>query len=330
MTGFGLAVALPYRAHLQLLRAAQSPQARGAGRVWPRSVHPAGDRLRAGRHQQRHPAGRAGNQTGARLMAFGKLSDEGTINPSPDQHDPDDRRHAGAAHRVHDHRPLLTNAVKLELPEASSQLNQPDKQDINLAIDGAGKIYWNDQEVDEAALLAKMESAGQAEGSCPDPASHRSQGGVRHHRQGDGPGLPARPAQDCLREPAGAVTLPSPTHRHHRAWTPCCHPGSCQHRHLVGIMPMQRQYWPPSPQGRHHETCRLWAPAPAGRHLGRQLPVHAHRRPGVWRRQHHLPAGTVRPHRACRHAPAAARPMGFQGKLKSAMLLGVINSAIRF
>lgn len=64
--------------------------------------------------------------------------------------------------------PLLTNAVKLELPEASSQLNQPDKQDINLAIDGAGKIYWNDQEVDEAALLAKMESAGRAEGELPE------------------------------------------------------------------------------------------------------------------------------------------------------------------
>ncbi|MFQ2299902.1 ExbD/TolR family protein [Aeromonas dhakensis] len=64
--------------------------------------------------------------------------------------------------------PLLTNAVKLELPEASSQLNQPDKQDINLAIDGAGKIYWNDQEVDEAALLARMESAGQAEGEQPE------------------------------------------------------------------------------------------------------------------------------------------------------------------
>lgn len=64
--------------------------------------------------------------------------------------------------------PLLTNAVKLELPEASSQLNQPDKQDINLAIDGAGKIYWNDQEVDEAALLTKMESAGQAEGELPE------------------------------------------------------------------------------------------------------------------------------------------------------------------
>ncbi|WP_431418477.1 ExbD/TolR family protein [Aeromonas dhakensis] len=64
--------------------------------------------------------------------------------------------------------PLLTNAVKLELPEASSQLNQPDKQEINLAIDGAGKIYWNDQEVDEAALLARMESAGQAKGELPE------------------------------------------------------------------------------------------------------------------------------------------------------------------
>ncbi|OBR43289.1 MULTISPECIES: ExbD/TolR family protein [Aeromonas] len=64
--------------------------------------------------------------------------------------------------------PLLTNAVKLELPEASSQLNQPDKEEINLAIDGAGKIYWNDQQVDEAALLARMESAGQAEGEQPE------------------------------------------------------------------------------------------------------------------------------------------------------------------
>ncbi|MFM4908790.1 ExbD/TolR family protein [Aeromonas dhakensis] len=64
--------------------------------------------------------------------------------------------------------PLLTNAVKLELPEASSQLNQPDKQEINLGIDGAGKLYWNDQEVNEAALLAKMESAGQAEGEQPE------------------------------------------------------------------------------------------------------------------------------------------------------------------
>lgn len=64
--------------------------------------------------------------------------------------------------------PLLTNAVKLELPEASSQLNQPEKKDITLAIDGTGKIYWNDKEVDEAALLAQMETAGKAEGELPE------------------------------------------------------------------------------------------------------------------------------------------------------------------
>ncbi|PTT45339.1 ExbD/TolR family protein [Aeromonas sp. HMWF016] len=64
--------------------------------------------------------------------------------------------------------PLLTNAVKLDLPKASSQLNQPEKKDITLAIDSAGKIYWNDKEVDEAALLAQMETAGKAEGELPE------------------------------------------------------------------------------------------------------------------------------------------------------------------
>lgn len=64
--------------------------------------------------------------------------------------------------------PLLTNAVKLELPEASSQLNQPEKEDIILAIDGTGKIYWNGKEVDEAALLAQMETAGKVDGELPE------------------------------------------------------------------------------------------------------------------------------------------------------------------
>ena len=64
--------------------------------------------------------------------------------------------------------PLLTNAVKLELPEASSQVHQPRQKDVVLSIDGAGKIYWNDKEVDEAALLAQMETAGKAEGELPE------------------------------------------------------------------------------------------------------------------------------------------------------------------
>lgn len=64
--------------------------------------------------------------------------------------------------------PLLTNAVKLELPEASSQVNQPKQEDVVLSIDGAGKLYWNDQEVDEAALLGKMEQASAAKPEVPE------------------------------------------------------------------------------------------------------------------------------------------------------------------
>jgi biopolymer transport protein ExbD len=43
--------------------------------------------------------------------------------------------------------PLLTNAVKLELPKASSQVNElrPDK--IEFAIDAAGQLYWNGEPV---------------------------------------------------------------------------------------------------------------------------------------------------------------------------------------
>ncbi|MGU5737907.1 ExbD/TolR family protein [Aeromonas caviae] len=64
--------------------------------------------------------------------------------------------------------PLLTNAVKIELPEASSQVNQPKQEDVILSIDGAGKIYWNDKQVDETALLAEMVKASEAKPDIPE------------------------------------------------------------------------------------------------------------------------------------------------------------------
>ncbi|MGY3942741.1 ExbD/TolR family protein [Aeromonas tecta] len=64
--------------------------------------------------------------------------------------------------------PLLTNAVKLDLPEASSQVNQPKQEDVILSIDGAGKLYWNDKEVDEAALIAQMTKASEAKPEIPE------------------------------------------------------------------------------------------------------------------------------------------------------------------
>lgn len=57
--------------------------------------------------------------------------------------------------------PLLTHAVKIELPQASSQLS-PEKPDvISLAIDESGKIYWNDAALAENELKTKLQLISQ-------------------------------------------------------------------------------------------------------------------------------------------------------------------------
>ena len=65
--------------------------------------------------------------------------------------------------------PLLTHAVKLELPRASSQVNvlKPDK--IEFAIDAEGKLHWNGEVVtrDQAAQRFVAESTKQ-----PQPEIH--------------------------------------------------------------------------------------------------------------------------------------------------------------
>jgi biopolymer transport protein ExbD len=43
--------------------------------------------------------------------------------------------------------PLLTNAVKLELPKASSQVNEAKAEKIDFAIDASGTLFWNGEAV---------------------------------------------------------------------------------------------------------------------------------------------------------------------------------------
>lgn len=62
--------------------------------------------------------------------------------------------------------PLLTNAVKLELPEASSAENQPKPDDISLALDAQGQSFWNGEPCDSACLDDKM---GQLVDKQPQP-----------------------------------------------------------------------------------------------------------------------------------------------------------------
>ncbi|WP_137718787.1 ExbD/TolR family protein [Methylobacillus flagellatus] len=65
--------------------------------------------------------------------------------------------------------PLLTHAVKIDLPQASSQ-PLPDKPEvISIAIDEAGKMYWNDVPLVEGELKVKLQQAAQIE---PQPELH--------------------------------------------------------------------------------------------------------------------------------------------------------------
>jgi biopolymer transport protein ExbD len=65
--------------------------------------------------------------------------------------------------------PLFTHAVKIDLPQAQSQLNPEKPEMISIAIDGAGRIYWNDQPVTEDALVDRFARAATL---TPQPELH--------------------------------------------------------------------------------------------------------------------------------------------------------------
>jgi biopolymer transport protein ExbD len=65
--------------------------------------------------------------------------------------------------------PLLTQAVKLELPKASSQVNDLKPEKIEFAIDAAGLLYWNGEAVSRAVASQRFELEGRKQ---PQPEVH--------------------------------------------------------------------------------------------------------------------------------------------------------------
>jgi biopolymer transport protein ExbD len=65
--------------------------------------------------------------------------------------------------------PLMTHAVKVDLPQASSQPNEVKPETINLSIKADGSVYWNAEPVDAAAWQARMDAAAQ---QTPQPEIH--------------------------------------------------------------------------------------------------------------------------------------------------------------
>jgi biopolymer transport protein ExbD len=65
--------------------------------------------------------------------------------------------------------PLLTHAVKVDLPKASSSANQTKPDNVQLAIDAAGQLYWNGEAVDSPAFELLLKKSAELQ---PQPEIH--------------------------------------------------------------------------------------------------------------------------------------------------------------
>jgi biopolymer transport protein ExbD len=65
--------------------------------------------------------------------------------------------------------PLLTHAVKVDLPKASSSANLTKPDNIQLAIDAGSQIFWNGEAVDSLQLGERLKTAGALQ---PQPELH--------------------------------------------------------------------------------------------------------------------------------------------------------------
>ncbi len=74
--------------------------------------------------------------------------------------------------------PLLTHAVKINLPHATSQPIEDKPEVISIAIDDVGQLYWNDIPLVKGELKQKLSQISQLE---PQPELHiRADKGTRY------------------------------------------------------------------------------------------------------------------------------------------------------
>ena len=76
--------------------------------------------------------------------------------------------------------PLLTHAVKVDLPKASSTVNVLQRDSIHLSIDRAGRVFWNGEAVVESDWRARMRQAADQD---PQPELHiNADGDIAYRR----------------------------------------------------------------------------------------------------------------------------------------------------
>ncbi len=65
--------------------------------------------------------------------------------------------------------PLFTHSIKIDLPRAQTQVTQEKPETITLAIDGAGRFFWNNRPLDRGQLSARLGAAAERQ---PQPELH--------------------------------------------------------------------------------------------------------------------------------------------------------------
>jgi biopolymer transport protein ExbD len=65
--------------------------------------------------------------------------------------------------------PLLTHAVKVDLPKAASAALQARPDNVQLAIDASGQIFWNGENVDAAQFADRLKASAERQ---PPPELH--------------------------------------------------------------------------------------------------------------------------------------------------------------
>ena len=65
--------------------------------------------------------------------------------------------------------PVINHSVKLDLPKATTQPNDPKPETVNLTIDAQGKVFWNNEAIAEDAMQQRIAQAAQ---KTPQPELH--------------------------------------------------------------------------------------------------------------------------------------------------------------
>jgi biopolymer transport protein ExbD len=95
--------------------------------------------------------------------------------------------------------PLMTHAVKLDLPKASSNADIQKPEKIEFAIDGSGALFWNAQRITREEAAAKFLGSGQETAAARGLPASRSGRRLPLRRRDPGRRLQGRLEQGRLR-----------------------------------------------------------------------------------------------------------------------------------